>query len=66
MADTNDAQAYFDYGVRRFDDDPEAAAAAFYWSARINPGSADAWYARRAALLMTDEGLLVSSAIRRA
>jgi tetratricopeptide (TPR) repeat protein len=57
VADTNDAQAYFDYGVRRFETDPEAAAAAFYWSARINPASADAWYARRAALLMKDEGL---------
>jgi len=57
VADTNDAQAWFDYGVRRFENDPEAAAAAFYWAARLNPGSADAWYARRAALLMTDEGL---------
>lgn len=57
VADTNDAQAYFDFGVRRFDTDPDAAAAAFYWAVRLNPGSADAWYARRAALLMTDEGL---------
>jgi hypothetical protein len=57
VADTNDAQAYFDYGVRFFVDDPKAAAAAFYWAARINPGSADAWYARRAAVLMTDDGL---------
>jgi len=57
VADTNDAQAYFDYGVRFFETDPNAAAAAFYWAARLNPGSADAWYARRAALLMVDDGL---------
>ena len=37
VADTNDAQAWFDYGVRRFEIDPDAAAAAFYWAARINP-----------------------------
>ncbi len=57
VADTNDAQAYFDYGVQLFEVDPKAAAAAFYWAARLNPGSADALYARRAALLMTDDGL---------
>ena len=56
-ADTNDAQAYFDYGVSVFESDPRAAAAAFYWAARINPGMADALYARRAALLMSNEGL---------
>ena len=47
-ADTNDAQAYFDYGVSVFEQDPKASAAAFYWAARINPGYADALYARRA------------------
>jgi tetratricopeptide (TPR) repeat protein len=57
IADTNDAQAYFAYGVRRFESDPEVAAAAFYWAARLDPGFADAWYARRTALLMKDEGL---------
>jgi len=57
VADTNDAQAYFDYGVRLFELDPKAAAAAFYWAARLNPGSAEALYARRASLLMVDDGL---------
>jgi tetratricopeptide (TPR) repeat protein len=57
VADTNDAQAYFDFGVKVFESDRRAAAAAFYWSARLNPGSADALYARRAALLMMDDGL---------
>ena len=57
IADTNDAQAYFDYGVSLFEQDPRSAAAAFYWAARINPGMADAWYGRRAALLMSDQSL---------
>jgi len=57
VADTNDAQAYFDFGVAVFERDPNAAASAFYWAARINPGMADALYARRAALLMSNQGL---------
>ena len=57
VADTNDARAYFDFGLKVFESDPRAAAAAFYWSARLDPGYADALYARRAALLMVDDGL---------
>ena len=57
VVDTNDAQGYLDYGIKVFEEDPRASAAAFYWAARLNPGSADALYARRAALLMADEGL---------
>jgi tetratricopeptide (TPR) repeat protein len=57
VADTNDAQAYFDFGASVFEQDPRAAAAAFYWAARINPGMADALYGRRAALLMSDQSL---------
>jgi tetratricopeptide (TPR) repeat protein len=56
-ADTNDCQAYFDYGVDVFESGPKAAATAFYWAARINPGSADALYGRQAALLMSNESL---------
>lgn len=54
-ADTNDARAYFDFGVSRLDRDPDEAADAFYWAARINPLYADAFYGRRVALLMTDK-----------
>ena len=57
VADTNDARAYFDYGVEVFETEPNAAASAFYWAARIDPGMADALYARRAAVLMSDPGL---------
>ncbi|MDB4898905.1 MAG: hypothetical protein JWN53_713, partial [Gemmatimonadetes bacterium] len=56
--DTNDAQAYFDAGLESFDIDPERAAAAFYWAARLNPAWGEPLYARRAALLMTDTHLM--------
>jgi tetratricopeptide (TPR) repeat protein len=57
VADTNDAQAYFDYGLTVFEAEPNAAAAAFYWASRLNPGMADAFYARRLATIMADPGL---------
>ena len=60
MADTNDARAYMDYGFKKFDDDPEAAASAFYWAARINPDNAEAYYARRAALIVDDNRILAT------
>jgi tetratricopeptide (TPR) repeat protein len=53
-ADTNDAMAYYNYGISRFGDDPRAAAAAFYWAARLNPGWGEPLYARRAALITSD------------
>lgn len=60
MADTNDARVYMDYGFAKFDDDPEAAASAFYWAARINPDNAEAYYARRAALIVDDNRILAT------
>jgi tetratricopeptide (TPR) repeat protein len=57
VIDTNDAQAYFNRGMDLFERDPETAAAAFYWAARINPSWGEALYARRAALMMKDRGL---------
>lgn len=50
VADTNDAQAYYDLGLSIIERDPGQAAAAFYWAARINPAWGDPLYARRAAL----------------
>jgi hypothetical protein len=58
-ADTNDAVAYFALGVSKLDSDPETAASAFYWSMRIDPELAEAFYARRIALLLADPGRLV-------
>jgi tetratricopeptide (TPR) repeat protein len=57
VTDTNDAMAYFNRGVDAFERDPDQAAAAFYWAARINPAWGEAFYARRAALIMKDRGL---------
>ena len=57
VSDTNDALAYHQYGIAIFERDPTNAASAFYWAARINPNFADALYARRAALLMTNPSL---------
>ena len=53
-ADTNDAQAYYDYGLSKMQREPGKAADAFYWAMRLNPGFADAYYGRRSALLLTD------------
>ena len=33
-ADTNDALAYYNFGVAQFEREPQQAAAAFYWAAR--------------------------------
>jgi tetratricopeptide (TPR) repeat protein len=60
-ADTNDAHAYYNLGLSLFEGDPEEAAAAFYWATRIDPSWGEPLYARRAALIMTDQGLLIGS-----
>jgi tetratricopeptide (TPR) repeat protein len=53
--DTNNARAYYDYGLAQLELDPEDAANAFYWSIRLNPTQPEAYYARRCALLLTDK-----------
>lgn len=67
-ADTNDANAYYVYGVSQFEREPQQAAAAFYWAARLNPGWGDPLYARRAALIVASPVMLrnVMRADRRA
>ena len=52
-ADTNDAVAYFQAGLARLAENPDDAAAAFYWSGRLDPSSPQILYARHTALLMT-------------
>jgi tetratricopeptide (TPR) repeat protein len=54
FADTNDARAYLDFGIKMFEDDPDRAADAFYWAARLNPAEAEAYYGRRAALIVAN------------
>lgn len=53
-ADVNDSRAYYDLGVSLLARRAEEAAAAFYWAAELEPRSAEALYARHAALLVSD------------
>ena len=55
QADTNDAQTYYNFAIQRLKDDPGKAADALYWATRLEPTRADAFYARRVALLMVDK-----------
>jgi tetratricopeptide (TPR) repeat protein len=54
-ADTNDAKAYYDWGVAQLDTRADDAADALYWATRINPGWAEAFYARWVATHMSDK-----------
>jgi tetratricopeptide (TPR) repeat protein len=53
-ADTNDPNAYYLWGVSQLERYPEDAADAFYWSIRLNPSWADAYYARWVALHLSE------------
>jgi Tfp pilus assembly protein PilF len=56
--DTCEASAYYQYGLSQLRLHPDLAAAAFYWSQRLLPATAVAYYAQRIALLMADRNLL--------
>ncbi|MGH7651273.1 MAG: hypothetical protein ACREMS_05465 [Gemmatimonadaceae bacterium] len=58
-ADSNDAYAYHRLGLGSIQNDPEKAAAAFYWAARLNPTSAEDYYGRRTALLLRNPRMLM-------
>ncbi|HEX4574051.1 MAG TPA: tetratricopeptide repeat protein [Gemmatimonadales bacterium] len=58
-ADTNVALAYYTFGVSMLERNPQRAAEAFYWAARLDPTWALPPYARRIALFMADPRLLV-------
>ena len=51
-ADTNQAAAYYSYGLDQLQQDPHKAADAFFWAARIDPTWAKPLYAGRIAFLM--------------
>ena len=53
-ADTNNAHVYYEYALANLQREPEKAADALYWSTRLEPTWADAFYARRVALLLAD------------
>jgi len=50
--DTNDARAYYQYGVRMIESKPDESSRAFYWAAKLDPSSGEALYAMRTAALM--------------
>ncbi len=52
IADTNDARAYFNYGIDQFERNPSDASGAFYWASRIDPTLGDAFYGYRSAEIM--------------
>ena len=58
-ADTNDAQAYFQHGLRNIAKRPSQAAAAFYWASRLAPPWADPYYGRATALILADRHRLM-------
>jgi len=53
-ADRNDPWAYYRIGLAAVQKDPDKAADAFYWAARLNPIWAEPFYGRRVALLLSD------------
>jgi tetratricopeptide (TPR) repeat protein len=58
-ADTNDAHAYYAFAMDVLTDKPGQAADALYWATRLDPMSADAFYARRVALLLENPDRLL-------
>lgn len=57
-ADTNDAMAYYQWGMSKLPRQPAQAADAFYWAMRLAPTWSDPYYARRSALLMENRNSL--------
>jgi tetratricopeptide (TPR) repeat protein len=57
-ADTNDAAAYYQYGVQVVRNNPRAAAQAFYWAHRLSPDWPDPLYGRWLAMLLDQRGRL--------
>jgi len=51
-ADTNDAAAYYQYGLRMVDSKPDESIRAFYWASQIDPTSGEVLYALRTATLL--------------
>lgn len=58
-ADRNDPWSYYRIGLASVQKDPDKAADAFYWAARLNPVWAEPFYGRRVALLLGNPRRLV-------
>jgi Tfp pilus assembly protein PilF len=53
-ADTNDWEAYYDFGLHHLQRFPNRSYAAFYWASRLAPWSADPLYAQWVAFHLRD------------
>jgi len=53
-ADTNDWEAYFDFGVKELRRRRDLADAAFYWASKLNPERAEPLFARWVAFWLRD------------
>jgi tetratricopeptide (TPR) repeat protein len=53
-ADPNDAYSYYRLATSAIRKDPDKAASAYYWAARLNPLWAEPYYGRRTALMLRD------------
>lgn len=58
-ADTNDASAYYRHGISLLPANPREADNAFQWAVRLEPAYAEAYYARRIAMLLQNRQTLV-------
>src|SRR5512135_961503 len=56
--DTCDASHYYRFGLAQLRENPARAADAFYWTQRLAPNMALAYYAQRVALFTADPDLL--------
>ncbi len=66
-ADTNDWEAYYDFGVDNLQRFPSRAYDAFYWAARLAPWSGDPLYAQWVAFPFATcrDSSAISTTIRR-
>ncbi len=60
IADSNDARSFLAFAQRIAEQDPDAASAAFYWAARLDPTSGDAVYGLAMTRVMRSRTLLQS------
>jgi tetratricopeptide (TPR) repeat protein len=63
--DSNSAAAYYFYGISVLKNDPDKAAAAFYWATRVDPTYAPAYYGQHVALLLGEPEMALTDYLTR-
>lgn len=59
VVDTNDWEAYYQYGMATVQRQPAKAASAFYWASRLNPARAEPYYGQWAATWLSKRETLL-------